>query len=213
MGPPGAGKGTQANKLVDKFGMTHLSSGDIFRAEKSSGSDLGKQLAEYMSAGKLVPDETVVAMMAKAIIACDPEAGLMLDGFPRTVAQAQALDAQLDKAETPMDAVVAILVPDDDIVGRITGRRTCSCGQGYHVDFIPPKVVGICDKCGSALTQRADDTESTVRERLSTYHAQTKPVIDYYSTQGKVRVIEVDGAKAPDEVSVEMIASLEALQS
>jgi len=212
MGPPGAGKGTQAKKLVEKFGMTHLSSGDIFRAEKSSGSDLGKQLAQYMLAGKLVPDEIVVEMMAKAIADGDAEAGLMLDGFPRTVAQAKALDEQLAAAGSEMDAVVSIVVPDSEIVGRITGRRSCSCGQAYHVMFIPPKVEDVCDVCGAKLTQRADDTEEVVKERLEAYHAQTKPVIDYYSSCGEVRVLEVDGSKTPDEVSEDLAAALNALQ-
>ena len=151
MGPPGAGKGTQAKRLVDKFGMTHLSSGDIFRAEKASGSELGQKLAEYMAAGELVPDEIVVEMMAKAIAKASAEGpGLLLDGFPRTVAQAEALDAQLAQAQTPLDAVVVITAQDGEIVGRITGRRSCpACGEAYHVTFIPPKAQGVCDACGS----------------------------------------------------------------
>ena len=213
MGPPGAGKGTQAKRLVDTFDMTHLSSGDIFRAEKASGSDLGKTLDEYMSAGLLVPDETVVAMMAKAITQCDADGGLLLDGFPRTVAQGQALDAQLAEAGKPLDAVVVIAVDDDEIVGRITGRRMCSCGQSFHVKFLPPKVEGMCDACGGELTQRTDDTEAVVRQRLDAYNAQTEPVIDYYRGVDGQTVIEIDGNASPDEVTTSMIAVLESLKA
>jgi len=151
--------------------------------------------------------------MAKAITAGDSEAGLMLDGFPRTVPQAEALDAQLLRSETPMDAVVVIEVDDEDLIGRITGRRSCPCGQAYHVRFLPPKVADVCDQCGAALTQRADDTEETVRQRLSAYHAQTKPVIGYYRDRGEVTVLEIDGSGTPDEVTGAMVGALEALRS
>ncbi len=213
MGPPGAGKGTQAKRLVEKFGMTHLSSGDIFRAEKASGSELGKKLDEYMSAGQLVPDETVVAMMAKAITQSDSAAGLLLDGFPRTVAQGQALDAQLAEADKPLDAVVVIAVDDDEIVGRITGRRMCSCGQSFHVKYLPPKVEGLCDACGAELVQRTDDTEEVVRERLDAYNAQTEPVIEYYRGVDGQTVIEIDGNASPDEVTASMVSVLESLKA
>ena len=213
MGPPGAGKGTQAKRLVEKFGMTHLSSGDIFRAEKASGSDLGKTLDEYMSAGQLVPDETVVAMMAKAITHSDSASGLLLDGFPRTVAQGQALDAQLVEAGKPLDAVVVIAVDDDEIVGRITGRRMCRCGQSFHVKFLPAKVEGICDACGGELVQRTDDTEEVVRQRLDAYNAQTEPVIDYYRGVNGQTVIEIDGNASPDDVTASMVAVLESLKA
>jgi adenylate kinase len=210
MGPPGAGKGTQAKRLVEKFGMTHLSSGDIFRAEKASGSELGKKLDEYMSAGKLVPDQIVVEMMAKAIANVESEAGLMLDGFPRTVAQAEALDAQLAEAGTPMDAVVVIVVPDDEIVERITGRRSCpTCGKVYHVKYMPPANDNQCDEDGTELIQRGDDTEQTVRQRLETYHQQTQPVIGYYKQSGEVDVLEIDGAAPPDAVTEKLVAALE----
>ncbi len=213
MGPPGAGKGTQAKKLVDEFGMTHLSSGDIFRAEKASGSDLGQKLDEYMSAGKLVPDEIVVEMMAKAITNADSDAGLMLDGFPRTVAQAEALDEQLAKAGKQMDAAVVIVVPDDEIVKRITGRRSCpKCGKVYHVEFMPPKNDNVCDDDGTELVQRGDDNEETVRERLATYHKQTQPVIGYYEDKDAVDVVKVDGSDTPDAVSGKLIAALKELQ-
>ncbi len=217
MGPPGAGKGTQAKNLVEKFGMVHLSSGDIFRAEKASGSELGQKLNEYMSAGKLVPDEIVVEMMAKAIAKAEEQsdAGLMLDGFPRTVPQAEALDQQLAKAGTPLDAVVVITANDDEIVGRITGRRSCpKCGKAFHVEFIPSGRGKYCDACEGdvELVQRSDDQEETVRERLRAYYAQTEPVIEYYRQSGDAEVIEVDGSPAPEQVKEAMIEALKSLQ-
>ena len=211
MGPPGAGKGTQAKRLVEAFGMVHLSSGDIFRAEKASGSQLGERLNEYMTAGQLVPDDIVVEMMAKAVTDSDEQAGLLLDGFPRTVAQAEALDKQLAEAGKPLDAVVAIAVDDSEILGRITGRRTCACGQSYHVKFLPPKVEGTCDACGAELTQRADDTENVVRQRIDAYNAQTEPVIAYYRQVDGQKVIEVNGNESPDDVTASMVSSLESV--
>jgi adenylate kinase len=213
MGPPGAGKGTQAQRVSDKFNMTHLSSGDIFRGERASDSDLGEKLAQYMDAGKLVPDEIVVQVMAKAIREA-PGEGLMLDGFPRTVPQAKALDEQLEKDSLAMDAVVVIVVPDDQIVERITGRRSCpKCGKVYHVKYMPPKQDGKCDLDGETLTQRSDDTEDVVRRRLSTYHAQTQPVIGYYKESEAVKVIEIDGSPSPDEVTETMVSSLKSLEN
>ena len=215
MGPPGAGKGTQAKRLVEKFGMAHLSSGDIFRAEKAGGSEIGKKLAEYMDAGQLVPDEIVVAMMAKAITQSDASGGLLLDGFPRTVAQAESLDNQLSDANKPLDAVVVITADPDIIVERITGRRSCpECGESYHVKFIPPKAEGVCDACGAKLTQRDDDTESVVRQRLDAYNQQTEPVIGYYrNREGGLDVIEIDGGRMPDEVTTAMVSALESLKA
>ncbi len=213
MGPPGAGKGTQAKRLVDKFGMTHLSSGDIFRAEKASGSELGEKLSSYMDKGALVPDEIVVEMMAKAIMNVD--GGLLLDGFPRTVAQAEALDKTLQQAGAPLDAVVLITADDDAIVDRITGRRSCpQCGKAFHVEFLPSAKGEYCDVCEGdiKLTQREDDKEATVRDRLAAYKAQTEPVIDYYRNSGEVKVVEVDGMQSPDEVTQDMVAALESLQ-
>lgn len=213
MGPPGAGKGTQAKRLVERFGMVHLSSGDIFRAEKASGSDLGRKLAEYMDAGRLVPDEIVVEVMAQAITGSDAPTGLLLDGFPRTVPQAEALDRQLDRAAKPLDAVVVITAADDAIVERITGRRSCpACGRIYHVRFLKPKNDNRCDACDAELLQRDDDTESVVRERLAAYARQTEPVIAYYRGRDGANVLEVDGNGTPDEVTaaaVDAVASLE----
>ena len=212
MGPPGAGKGTQAKRLVDRFGLAHLSSGDIFRAEKASGSPLGVKLASFMAAGALVPDEIVVEMMAKAIASADGPAGLMLDGFPRTVPQGEALDKQLAKAGKPLDGVVVITCNDEAIVQRITGRRNCpKCGRIYHVQFMAPKVAGVCDDDGTALVQRADDKEEVVRQRLAAYYKQTQPVIAYYRRGGQVKVVEVDGNGPPEDVSGRVIQAVAAL--
>ncbi len=213
MGPPGAGKGTQAKRLVDAFGMTHLSSGDIFRAERASGSQTGSKLAEYMNAGALVPDDLVVEIMAKAITSADGGAGLMLDGFPRTVAQAEALDRQLAAAGKPLDAVVMIRASEDAVVERITGRRSCpQCGKLYHMKFMPPKNDMLCDACGVELAQRDDDTEAVVRQRLAAYREQTEPVIDYYRNCDGVKMIEVNGDQTPDEVTQDLVTALQALQ-
>jgi len=213
MGPPGAGKGTQAERLIKKFGMKHLSSGDIFRAEKASGSDLGKKLASYMDAGQLVPDEVVVEMMANAVTAAGDN--MMLDGFPRTVAQAEALDKQLAEAGSPLDAIVVIVANDDIIIKRITGRRTCpQCNRGYHVTFMPPKVEGVCDDCeGVELTQRSDDCEETVRQRLEAYRAQTEAVIGYYRGSETLKIIDVDGNLDAEVVSAEVIEALSSFEA
>jgi adenylate kinase len=213
MGPPGAGKGTQAVRLVNAFGMTHLSSGDMFRAEKASGSELGQQLASYMDAGLLVPDDTVVEMMAGVIGRTD--GALMLDGFPRTVVQAEALDDTLVAKGTPLEAVVVIGADNDVIIKRVTGRRACpKCGKGFHIEYMPSANVEFCDACGEGkikLTQRADDTEETVRDRLGAYQAQTEPVIEYYRDQGKVDLIEVNGNGSADEIAGELVAELKTL--
>lgn len=214
MGPPGAGKGTQAKRLVDQFGMTHLSSGDILRAEKASGSALGKTLSQYMDAGKLVPDETVVDVMAKALTSGKSDAGLLLDGFPRTVPQAKALDEQLVKAGKPLDAVVVITADVDLIVDRITGRWSCpKDGQVYHIRNMPPKQAGVCDKCGTKLVQRDDDSEPKVRTRLEAYNKQTEPVIAYYRGRGGLKMVEVDGTADPEEVTAKLVAALKGLSA
>ncbi len=209
MGPPGAGKGTQAEQLVNRFQMKHLSSGDIFRATRTSESELSDKLAEYMDAGKLVPDEIVVEMMAKAIASADGPNGLLLDGFPRTVAQAEALDKQLADANTPLDAIVLITCDDATIIARITGRRSCpDCGKIYQVTFMPPATEGVCDVCGSKLTQREDDTESVVNQRLDAYRAQTEPVLAYYKTKTDLAMIEADGRKDPEAICQEIAEAL-----
>jgi adenylate kinase len=220
MGPPGAGKGTQAKRLVEQFALKHLSSGDILRAEKASGSELGRTLARYMDAGLLVPDDIVVDVMAKALTGGDcgagpkpaPQAGLLLDGFPRTVPQAAALDAQLSRAHKPLDAVVVITADEDLIVGRITGRRSCPrCGRIYHVKNMPPLKTGLCDDCGAALIHRDDDTEQVVRNRLDAYDRQTAPVIAYYRASGGPAIIEADGAAPPGQVAARLIDALKAI--
>jgi len=212
MGPPGAGKGTQAKRLAARFDMAHLSSGDIFRAEKISGSDLGAELARYMDAGLLVPDETVVRVMAKAITDSHAAGGLLLDGFPRTVPQAQALDEQLAEAHKPLDAVAVIDVDDEAIVERITGRRVApSTGKIYHVEYMPPKVPDVCDDTGEGLVQRDDDTEPVVRERLDAYRKQTAPVVDYYGGRTDLAMMRIDGNGSPDQVTEALIGALASL--
>ncbi len=202
MGPPGAGKGTQAKRLAEKFDMVHLSSGDILRAERGSGSQLGRELKSYMDAGELVPDEIVVKIMANAIASQPADKGLLLDGFPRTVPQADALARQLSELARPLEMVLVIDTPDELLVERITGRRSCSeCGQVFHVQHLPPAEDGRCDACGAKLAQRADDTESVVRERLSAYRAQTAPVIEHYTSAGTPPVATIDGSGQPDEVT------------
>jgi adenylate kinase len=208
MGPPGAGKGTQAKRLAEKFDMVHLSSGDILRAERNSGSEFGAKLKTFMDSGALVPDAIVVGIMASAIARQDPAKGLLLDGFPRTVAQAKSLDEQLTALERPLDAVLVIDVADDFLVERITGRRSCAkCGQVFHTKYLKPAKENVCDACGEGLTQRADDTESVVRERLNNYRRQTEPVIAYYRQAGR-SVIVVDGAGKPDDVTRMVVAGL-----
>lgn len=208
MGPPGAGKGTQAKYLVEKFGMVHLSSGDILRAERAAGSELGEKLKSYMDAGELVPDETVVEIMARAIAKQDADKGLLLDGFPRTVAQAGALDKQLEQLGLPLEAVLVIEADESLLVDRITGRRSCpSCGSVYHVKNIPPAKEGVCDTCGAELVQREDDTEEVVRQRLTAYRAQTEPVIEYYAADGR-KMIKLDGGAPLEEVAQQAAEAL-----
>jgi len=203
MGPPGAGKGTQAKRLVERFGLAHLSSGDIFRAEKAGGSVLGSKLAEYMDAGRLVPDDIVVEVMAAAI--ARNTSGLLLDGFPRTVPQAEALDRQLEQLGKPLDAIMVITADDDLIIDRITGRRSCpKCGQVYHVRNMPPKTKDLCDACGGKLVYRSDDNETVVRQRLEAYYRQTEPVIAYYRSRPGLRVIEADGNRDADDVTADL---------
>ncbi len=201
MGPPGAGKGTQAKRLVEQFGMVHLSSGDILRAERASGNDLGEKLKSYMDAGKLVPDEIVVEIMAGAIAKQNPEKGLLLDGFPRTIIQAEALDEQLGRLGLPLEAVLIIEADESLLVERITGRRSCpKCGRVYHVKNIPPVKEGVCDACSAKLVQREDDTKTVVRQRLAAYRSQTEPVIEYYAAGGR-KMIRLDGAAPLEEVA------------
>lgn len=214
MGPPGAGKGTQATRLVEKFGMTHLSSGDIFRAEKASGSELGNKLADIIDRGELVPDDIVVEMMAKAITAV--EGGLLLDGFPRTVAQAKALDDTLAGMGEKLDAIILIVADEDAIVERICARRKCpTCGKDYNIKFIPSAKGEYCDVCPGdvKLAIRDDDNEDVVRARMVNYRNQTEPVISYYKDAGKVKVVEINGNQGLDQVAGDIANAMETLKS
>lgn len=199
IGPPGAGKGTQAKRMIDRLGVPQISTGDMFRAAVKEGSPMGKKAKEYMDKGALVPDDVVVGVVKERFQKPDTKKGFVLDGFPRTLEQAKALDNLLGELGSKLDHVVVIEVPDDNLVGRLTGRRTCrGCGYMHHVKFDPPKKEGVCDKCGGELYLRDDDKEATIRDRLSTYHAQTSPLIDYYSKKGTVR--KIDGTRSMEGV-------------
>lgn len=205
MGPPGGGKGTQAKVLQDRFGLLQLSTGDMLRGAIASGSEIGKQAKAVMEAGKLVSDELIIGMIADRIDRPDCLHGVILDGFPRTIPQAEALDSMLDEKGARLDLVIEIRVPDDYIVERITGRFSCAkCGAGYHDKFQRPQVEGVCDVCGgSEFTRRADDNAETVQKRLDAYHAQTAPIIPYYGKKSILHV--VDGTRTIDEVSADLI--------
>jgi adenylate kinase len=191
LGPPGAGKGTQAKMLIDEYQIPQISTGDILRAAVKEGTALGKEAKSYMDKGALVPDSVVIGIVEERIQEPDCKKGYMLDGFPRTVPQAEALDEMLSKLGAEIDHVVSIEVANEELVKRLTGRRTCrECGAGYHVMFDPPKVEGVCDKCGGELYQRDDDNVETVTSRLNVYEAQTLPLIDYYKVKGKIRPID-----------------------
>jgi len=193
LGPPGAGKGTQADVLVKKLLLPHISTGDMFRAAIKSNTPLGREAKSYMDQGALVPDEITIGIIAQRIEQDDCREGFLLDGFPRTVAQAEALDVLLQKKDTAIDAVLNISVPAEQLIARLTGRRICkACGNIYHLLYNPSKSEGICDDCGSELYQRSDDQEETVRNRLSVYEAQTAPLIAYYQAQGILHTINGD---------------------
>lgn len=193
MGPPGAGKGTQAETLVKELDITHISTGDMFRAAIKEGTEMGKKAKEYMDKGGLVPDEVVVGMVKDRLQKPDCEKGFLLDGFPRTLAQAEALDDTLKTMGIELDGVINIAVPRDKLMARLTGRRVCrGCGASYHVLFNPPQVEGKCNTCGGELYQRSDDNEEAVTNRLDVYEAQTQPLIDYYESKGLLRNINGD---------------------
>ena len=188
MGPPGGGKGTQAKRLTDAMHIPHISTGDMLRAARREGTELGKKADGYISAGQLVPDELVNGIVAERLSSEDQ--GFLLDGYPRTIAQADALES----AGQQIDAVVLIDVADEKLIDRIVGRLSCPCGRVYHVRTMPPRVAGKCDACGADLVQRADDTEEVVRERLVAYHAQTQPLVEYYRKRGLLHVIAGDAS-------------------
>jgi adenylate kinases len=209
LGAPGAGKGTQAKRIAAKYGIPHISTGDIFRANIKNGTELGKKAKEYMDQGLLVPDELVVDLVIDRFKQPDCEKGYVLDGFPRTIPQAKALDEALAKNQDAVQYAIDVDVPDEEIITRMAGRRACvNCGGTYHVVTIPPKTEGICDVCGNALVLRDDDQPETVKKRLNVYHDQTQPLIDYYKSKGILK--SVDGTKIMDVIFDQIVAILEA---
>lgn len=207
MGPPGAGKGTQAAQLVEKFHIPHISTGDMFRAAVKEGTELGKQAKACMDAGQLVPDSVTIGIVKERLTKDDCKKGFILDGFPRTTIQAEALDRTLAELAIKLDRVVNITAPSSELVGRMTGRRICrGCGATYHVAFNAPQKSGVCDKCGGELYQRDDDTEETVVNRLSVYQVQTQPLIEYYQDKGLYT--EINGLQPIDAVLKDIINSL-----
>jgi len=198
-GPPGAGKGTQADRLRSDFRLPYISTGDMLRDNVREGTELGKDAQKYMDAGELVPDDVIVAMAAERLGADDAKDGFILDGFPRTLEQGEALDEQLSDSGRRVTAALLIDVPDEEVVRRISGRRVCvKSGHNYHVDFDPPKREGVCDQDGTRLMQRDDDKPDVVQNRLRVYHEQTEPLIDYYDQRGLMR--RIDGTRSPADV-------------
>ncbi|PKM82651.1 MAG: adenylate kinase [Firmicutes bacterium HGW-Firmicutes-14] len=207
MGPPGAGKGTQAERLVKELDITHISTGDMFRAAIKEGTEMGKKAKEYMDKGQLVPDEVVVGMVKDRLSQPDCAKGFLLDGFPRTVAQADALSKTLDEMGIKLDGVINIEVPRERLMARLTGRRVCkACGASFHVLFNAPKTDGVCDSCSGELYQRSDDNEETVSNRLDVYEGQTQPLIDYYKDRGLL--LNINGDQDITKVLDEVMAAL-----
>jgi adenylate kinase len=198
-GPPGAGKGTQAERLRKDFELPYIATGDMLRANVKEATELGKKAKEYMDAGDLVPDELIVAMAADRLSQDDAQDGFILDGFPRTIEQAEALDKQLSEMSRRVTAALLIDVPDEEVIRRLSGRRMCvKSGHNYHVEFDPPKHDGICDQDGSRLVQREDDKPEVIENRLRVYHEKTKPLVDYYDKRGQMR--RIDGTRDPADV-------------
>ncbi|MQA00397.1 MAG: adenylate kinase [Dehalococcoidia bacterium] len=212
LGLPGAGKGTQAKVLAERLGLLHISTGDMFRQASAEGTELGRRAQEFMSAGKLVPDEVTIGMLLERISKPDASLGFMLDGFPRTIPQAEALDQVLEARDEAIDAVLYIQVPEADLMARLTGRWTCAqCGAIYHEQTSPPKQAGVCDLDGTALTQREDDRPDTVRARLDTNREWTEALAGYYRRAGKLH--EVDGTGDPTSITTRLLDELAGVQS
>jgi len=212
LGPPGAGKGTQAERLVEDFNLPHISTGDMLRAQVAAGTSLGQEAKGYMDAGNLVPDEVIIGMILERIGEVDAADGFLLDGFPRNLEQAAALEQALKQGERQLTAALLIDVPDEEVVRRLAGRRVCVKNPAhiYHVEFDPPKHEGVCDQDGSRLIQRDDDREETIRRRLEVYHAQTEPLVVFYDRAGLLR--RIDGRRGPDEVHAHMRATVATLR-
>ncbi|MDI9611434.1 MAG: adenylate kinase [Archaeoglobales archaeon] len=211
LGAPGAGKGTQAKIITDNFKIPQISTGDMLREAVAKGTELGKKAREYMNQGKLVPDEVVIGIVKERLKQKDCENGFILDGFPRTIAQAEALDTMMSELGKKIDAVININVSEDEIVKRIVNRRICKkCGAIYHLIYDPPKKSGVCDKCGGELYQRDDDKEEVVRERFKVYRKNTEPLIEYYKRKGIL--YEVDGTKDIEKVKAEILSILKKIK-
>lgn len=207
LGAPGAGKGTQAKMIADKYGVPHISTGDIFRANIKNGTELGMETKKNMDQGLLVPDELTVRILLDRVAQDDCKNGYVLDGFPRTIPQAEVLDSELTKLGDHIDYAINVDVPDENIVKRMSGRRAClTCGATYHIEHVPPKKEGICDVCGSELVLRDDDKPETVKNRLNVYHEQTQPLIDFYTEKGVLKT--VDGTVPMEEVFAAITAIL-----
>ena len=207
LGAPGASKGTQAKMIADKYGVPHISTGDIFRANIKNGTELGMEAKKYMDQGLLVPDELTVRILLDRVAQDDCKNGYVLDGFPRTIPQAEVLDSELTKLGDHIDYAINVDVPDENIVKRMSGRRAClTCGATYHIEHVPPKKEGICDVCGSELVLRDDDKPETVKNRLNVYHEQTQPLIDFYTEKGVLKT--VDGTVPMEEVFAAITAIL-----
>ena len=207
LGAPGAGKGTQAKMIADKYQIPHISTGDIFRANIKNGTELGKEAKKYMDQGLLVPDELTVKILLDRVAQPDCANGYVLDGFPRTIPQAEVLDKALTEFNDKIDYAINVDVPDENIVKRMSGRRACvACGATYHIEHIPPKKEGVCDKCGEPLILRDDDKPETVLNRLKVYHDQTQPLIDFYTGKGVLK--SVDGTVDMQDVFASIVAIL-----
>jgi len=212
LGPPGAGKGTQAKMIVDKYNIPQISTGDLMRAAVSSGSSIGDKVKSFMASGALVPDDLVIEILLDRLSSDDCRDGFILDGFPRTVGQAEALDRQLNKKQMPLSGVVAMMVPDGVLTDRLTARRICrQCSASYHLEYLKPKVEGVCDRCQGELYQRKDDSEEVILNRLKVYHDQTSPLIDFY--QKRKKLYTVDGNKKIEMIFSEICDIIDKLNS